>query len=257
LPRFVGLYNRFKPDVVIGYTSAMTEFAKYIKSKNIKCHRPNSVIATAEQLFSEQRQILENVFCCPVFNRYGSREVMLIASECEKHNGLHMNIDNLYIEILRNGKPANPGEMGEVVITDLFNYGMPFIRYQIGDYAVPSQSACTCGRGLPLLKEISGRTFDAIITLDGRKLTGLYFTHLMGNISGIEQFQIIQKRRDHLLVKIVKNNLYSESTTKQINEELTKIMGPKVTIEINFVDKIPFLDSGKRRITIKEFEPDN
>ena len=118
---------------------------------------------------------------------------MLIAAECEKHEGLHVTIDNLYVEILKDGKPAKPGESGEIVITDLNNYGMPFIRYKNGDIAVQSDNACSCGRGLPLIHDIDGRKMDTITAFDGKVVSGGFFPHLMKEIEEIGKFQVIQQ----------------------------------------------------------------
>ena len=104
---------------------------------------------------------------------------MLIASECEMHNGMHLSADNLYVEILKNNEPAGSGEMGMIVITDLHNYGMPFIRYRVGDVAVVRQDKCSCARGLPLIGDVEGRLLDVIVTPDNKIITGVFFPHLI------------------------------------------------------------------------------
>ena len=112
-----------------------------------------------------ERRTIEEVFQCPVTNRYGCEEVSLIACECQRHDGLHVNADGIYLEVLRpDGTPCPPGEPGMIVVTDLVNRAMPIIRYQVGDMGVLSDRQCPCGRGLPLLEKIEGRMADYVVT---------------------------------------------------------------------------------------------
>ena len=168
-----------KPNGIVAFTSAVYNLAKFAEENSItNCSVP-AVIIGAEKLYSYQRKLIERVFNTKVFNTYGCREFMLIAAECEKHEGLHTTVDNLFIEILREGKPVGPGESGDVVITDLHNYGMPFIRYKNGDIAVQGDKPCSCGRGLPLIRDIDGRKMDEITATDGKLVSGGFFPHLM------------------------------------------------------------------------------
>src|SRR5262249_20792418 len=135
------------------------------------------------------------------------REVALIACECTEHCGLHLNVDNLYVEFLReDGSPCAPDEVGYVVLTDLNNYGMPFIRYRIGDLGIPTNRDCPCGRGLPLMEGVTGRTMDIIHLPDGRHLTGLFFTHILlqHDFPGLESFQFEQTAPDCMKLRIVR-----------------------------------------------------
>src|SRR5688572_19629487 len=144
-------YNRMAPRVVCGYTNAIYEFARQVKQAGLSLRPPTGVITSAEKLYGYQREVIEDAFGAKVFDRYGCREVMMIGAECEQHTGLHVTADNLYVEVLRGGAPCEPGQVGEVVITDLHNYGFPLIRYRIGDAASWRGEPCSCGRGLPLL----------------------------------------------------------------------------------------------------------
>ncbi len=130
--------NAFRPRVVIGYTSAIYELARFARSRRLRCHSPQGVVTTAEKLYPHQRSMIEDAFGARVYDRYGCQEAMMLAGECDAHNGLHMNIDNYVIEILKDGTEAPAGESGEIVFTDLNNYSMPFIRYKNGDLAAKS-----------------------------------------------------------------------------------------------------------------------
>jgi len=256
LPRYVDELNTYKPEIIVGYAGTVAILAQFIKEKGRWCHSPRAVIATAEQISPEQRDLIESVFQAPVFNRYGSREFMIIGMECDQHDGLHLNIDNQYIEVLKDGKPVVPGEVGEVVITDLNNYAMPFVRYKIGDLGVLSDSKCSCGRGLPLLKSVNGRIMDAIKTRDGRCVTGLFFTHLMKDFEEIRQFRVIQKSYDALEIEFVRTEKYTDECLQYLRREIGKILGDGVGIIFRAVPEIRPLASGKQRITFSELPVD-
>src|SRR5690606_25431630 len=141
---------------------------------------PRSVIVGAEKLYPFQRKLIEEAFAAPVFETYGSREFMLIAAECDRHEGLHLTSEHLLVEILdEDGRPTPAGEAGNVVITDLYNFGMPFIRYANGDRAIAGWSKCSCGRGLPLLRQVTGRRLDVLHSPDGRRIPGEFFPHCL------------------------------------------------------------------------------
>ena len=246
--------ENFQPKVIVGYTNPLYTFAKFVNNQPTPPHiHPNSIITAAENLFDYQREEIEKAFGAPVFHSYGSREFMLIAMECEKHEGLHISAENLFVEILRDdGTPASPGEEGRVVITDLHNYGMPFIRYEIGDLAVWSTKTCSCGRGLPMLEKISGRVLDIIRTPNGKSVPGEFFPHLMKDFKGIEQFQIIQEKLDKLTVKLVTENGMNEEMLGEIKKHISEIMGENCSIEYKFVDAIPLTKTGKHRVTLSK-----
>ena len=127
----------------------------------IKTIQPKGIICSSMMLLPHERRQIEEVFGVKVINRYGCEEVSLIASECEKHEGLHLNVEHLFIEFIRSdGQDAKPGESGSIIVTDLINKAMPFIRYQIEDSGVPTDRRCSCGRGLPLMSEVTGRLAD-------------------------------------------------------------------------------------------------
>ena len=158
-------YRQARPRVVVGYANAVYEFARYAKQAGFELPPPIGVITSAEMLYPYQRQLIEEVFGAAVFNRYGCREVMMIGAECERHCGLHVTSDNLFVDgVQRDGRECKPGETGEVIITDLHNFAMPLIRYKVGNIGAWSESACPCGRGLPLMDVVNGQVLDLIVT---------------------------------------------------------------------------------------------
>jgi len=226
--------------------------ARYIKLHGGLRTKLQSVITAAETVTPAQRELLHEVFQVPVLASYGSREFMLIAMECE-HGGMHISADNLLVECLRDGSPAAPGELGQVVITDLHNYGMPFIRYQIGDVATIRAGLCPCGRGLPMLQDVHGRMPDTIQTPDGKLISGLFFPHLLKEFDWIEQFQVIQKELDKLHVKLVApDRRAAEQGLPQLRQEIFAVTGKDMQIEIIFVEDIPRTATGKHRNVVSE-----
>ncbi len=126
----------FRPQTMIAYTNPIYEFARFIEAEGLPVPSLHSIVVGAEKLHAFQRQKIEEVFGVRVFETYGSREFMLIGAECEEHAGLHLSMDNLLVEVVDDeGSPTPTGEIGNVVVTDLFNYAMPFIRYVTGDLA--------------------------------------------------------------------------------------------------------------------------
>jgi len=167
--RYAKTLRRYHPEILIGYPSALELFVRFCMSTGTGGPRPKAVVTSGEMLFPKQRDQIEGFFSCPVFDRYGIREFGDVAHECEKHEGLHVFNDLYHAEVLdEGGTPVKPGETGELVVTDLSNHYMPFIRYRTGDLAVQTDRLCSCGRGLPLLERIEGRPFDAIRTTSGK-----------------------------------------------------------------------------------------
>jgi phenylacetate-CoA ligase len=159
LRRYVDFVRRRRPALLDGYAEAFNVVASLLASKEIDGLQAGAIISSAQTLPPETRALVERQFGCRVFDKYGAREFSGIAHECEAHAGYHVNAESYLVEVVRDGRPAAPGEVGEVVITDLNNYCMPFIRYRIGDLAVAMDDrvACACGRGLPMIEVVIGR----------------------------------------------------------------------------------------------------
>lgn len=243
--------NKHKPKLFVSYPSPLATFAKFLLENDIKIPSIQSIITSAETLYSWQRSIIEKAFECSIYDRYGTREFGNIAHECNKHEGYHINLERFYIEILNEkGFPAKPKETGEIIITDLDNYGFPFIRYRIEDLAVPSNQLCSCGRGLPLIEKIEGRSFDIITAPNGNKIAGTFWTLTLRAIPGIDSFQIEQTSLNKLIVKIVPTSSYSKSAEQQLLEKISEKCGNEMEIRFVYTDKIPLTKSGKMRFVI-------
>jgi len=245
--------NRYKPAAIIGYTNPLYNLALFIGDNSRIKFAPQGVICAAEKVHSYQREVIERVFGAKVFNTYGSREFMLIAAECEKHEGLHVSAENLIVEIIKDdGTPAKDGETGKIIVTDLHNFGMPFIRYEIGDLGVATTRSCSCGRGLPLIADVVGRSLDVIRTPEGKIVPGEFFPHLMKDFSDIARFQVIQEKLDLLVIKLVPTTESIEITKKRIDSEVRKVVGPAMVITYEMVSDIPLTATGKYRVTVSK-----
>src|SRR5262249_38034183 len=196
---------RRRPGLLFGHAHSVYLLAEYVRGAGLRGIRPRGIITSAMVLHDWQRRVIEEVFACPVTNRYGCEEVSLIACECEQHHGLHVNSDGVYVELLRDGRPVAPGEPGSVVVTDLTNRAMPLLRYQVGDVAVWSERVCPCGRGLPLLERLEGREADYVVTARGELISGISLTENFAlEVPGVAQLQIGQETERRFRFPIVR-----------------------------------------------------
>jgi phenylacetate-CoA ligase len=192
-----------------------------------------------------------------IFDTYGSREVMLIAAECQAHQGLHVSMENLAVEIIvreaDTERPALPGELGEVVVTDLHNYGAPFIRYVNGDLAVAMPATrCVCGRALSRLQRVEGREMDTLRDGEGRPIGGMFFSVLFSVLADkVRGFQIVQRKDRSIDVKLVPGRLFDDSLLEMVKRNCEKAI-PGVDLRTHVVSDIPMGPAGKSRVVVVE-----
>ncbi len=251
------LMRRFRPHLLVAYVSSATLFATFVKEQGLTGIQPSAIQTSAEVLTPPQRRLLQEVFSCPVFDRYGCREVGNIAHECEAHAGLHLLAENNYTEFLgRDGRPVAPGDTGLITVTNLNNFAMPFIRYQPGDLGRPSRQRCPCGRGLPLMEMVDGRTTDIIRTPSGKLLHGEFFTHLFYGIEGIRQFQVVQKETTRIGITLVPGPRFDRDRIQNFLTSVIKEHGdPLFTVDFSVRSQIPPTASGKYRFVYSEISP--
>lgn len=237
-----------------GYASGLIVLARYMIKNKITASL-HGVTATAESLIPEHRELLEKAFGCEVFNRYGTREFGDISHECVKHIGLHVNMESFIVEILdENNKPCPAGVEGRIVITDLDNEVMPFIRYDTEDTGKILDKTCTCGRKSILMGPPSGRIVDTIVTPEGKHLSFGFFVLTFEDHPIVDQFQIIQQSENELKLLIVKNDSFTEKSFKPLLEKVINYCQP-MKVEVNYVEEIPTEASGKMRIVKSLREP--
>ncbi|MDC0936373.1 hypothetical protein OAS39_08805 [Pirellulales bacterium] len=246
------------PSLIMGHAHSLFLFAEFLHEDTGPPIHPHGIISTAMVLHDWERRKIEEVFQCPVTNRYGCEEVGLIACQCEEHGGLHINSDAVFIEILRSdGTPAAPGEVGRVIVTHLTNYPMPFIRYEIGDMAAFSDETCPCGRTLPMLDRIEGRVADFIVTPRGELVSGISLTENFAMlVPGVVQLQIVQEKIDRFLFRIVKASNFGRESEEMIEKLVVERFGDDVRYECEFLDRIDQEPSGKYRFCISKVDKD-
>ena len=240
---YLELIRKFKPKGIRGYASSL-----YVLAQQASGIKLDFAISSSEVLFDRYRKLIEEKFECDVYDNYSSREFM-VASECKEHPGYHVAAENVMVEFVRDNEHVAPGERGEILITDLTKYGMPLIRYETGDLGRPSDETCPCGRGLPLIKCIEGRVTDIISTPKGKFISSPAVTLLFKNLE-VNQFQIVQKTKEKLVIKIVKGPKYSQIDTQYVLDQFRKYIGEDMEVEVEFVKEIPLRKSGKHRVVV-------
>jgi len=246
LKNFFSQYISFKPNIIKCFPNALTPFALYLKTKNITVPGVRSVSCTGETLYRQQRELFASVFNAEIFEKVGTRESGVFACECRNHKGLHIFSEGVYLEILNeNTKPAAPGEIGRLFLTDLFNKAMPLIRYEIGDMAVAGgDRKCSCGSQLPLIEKYLGRDRDIIIDSHGNPKPGYLFVEVIRHLNLNAQIQVVQSDKASIIVNIV-NKSKEEIDVDKLKLEYSDILGPAIEIIVNFTDEIKRDPSGK------------
>lgn len=251
---FAEKWQKTAPTLLFGHAHSIFLLAGYVRDLGISTIRPRGIIATSMMLIPHERKVIEEVFQVKVTDRYGCEEVGLIASECEKHEGLHLNIEHLFVEFLRDdGTRAAQGEAGTIVVTDLLNRAMPLVRYRLEDMGVPTERKCSCGRGLPLMESVTGRTADFLVRSDGTKIAGVsLIENTLTRIPGIDQMQIVQNSLETLDVNIVPGAHYPENGNEEIDTYFKGLLGEKTLVTIRHMDNIELEKAGKFRFCISK-----
>jgi phenylacetate-CoA ligase len=249
---FIKVIRRRQPRMLFGYPSALAHIAKFAESEGTRMNDLGVRVAfvTAERLYDHQRDVIARVFGCKVANGYGGRDAGFLAHECP-HGGMHITAEDVILEIVdESGRNVPTGETGELVVTHLATRDFPFIRYRTSDVGALDDRQCACGRGLPLLKEIQGRTTDFIIAQDGTVMHGLALIYVVRDVTGIRSFKIIQETLDRIQLLIVPDDSFDEGVRGSIRAGFKKRLGDKVEINIEIVADIPAEASGKFRYVV-------
>ncbi|HEY7955971.1 MAG TPA: phenylacetate--CoA ligase family protein [Polyangia bacterium] len=256
LEKVVTEIRRRRPTALVCYTQAGADLARFIVERGLRDWDELPVLCCAERLLPDDRERFEAAFGA-VFETYGCREVMLIGAECEAHEGLHLSSENLIVEVVvtdgNRTRPARPGESGEVVITDLHNLGMPFIRYANGDLAVAGpEGACACGRSLPRLASVDGRVTDTLKDARGERVSGLLFNVMFAALAGtVRRFQAVQHPDRSVTLKLVPTEKLDDSALATIRDNFARHL-PGLPLRTELVDDIPLSPSGKRKVVVVE-----
>jgi phenylacetate-CoA ligase len=239
---------RFRPTLLRGYAGGTYVFAKYLLDHGDERIRPQAVCCTGDTLYPHYREAIEAAFDAPVFDSYGG-EGILATNQCEA--GTYHIMPNVLLEVESEGPGTDEGQPGRVLLTSLTNMAMPLIRYDIGDVAISGEGKCTCGRSWPHVKTIVGRETDIIVTPAGRRLVCHHFNNVLREFDGIDQFQVLQDRPEHLVIRVSTNHSFARTSDEpRLRRELEGLAGEGVTWEVAYVDDLPIPPSGKRRYII-------
>ncbi len=254
----LSILEKIKPRIIYGFPTTLMVMAKIIEKNRTKYVRirPRFIISHAETLFEDSRNYIEFVFGCPVYNEYGTTEFVRMAWECKERKGLHIDVDSVILEILKDGRPCQPGETGEIVLTGLHNYAMPLIRYRIGDIGSMSDAKCPCGRGLPLLKTIEGRD-DSFLTLPSDKiLSPRHIVPLVEKFPQITEFRLVQEEKTKIVLYIVDNPSITGQVIGGVRNELYKLIEKEVDLRVEKVDRLDKTQRGKMQAIVSKVKPE-
>ena len=257
LDEFLHEIHSARPKMLFGYPSSLAHLACYAQAKNIRVDNLGIKVAfvTSERLYDNQREQIESIFGCRVANGYGGRDAGFIAHECPA-GGMHITAEDIIVEIVdEQGMPLPFGSSGEVVVTHLATGDFPFIRYRTGDVAILSDQVCSCGRGLPLIQEIQGRTTDFIVASDGTLMHGLALIYVVRDLPGVQQFKIIQENLYATRILLVTDATFKDTLITTIKSDVMRRLGADVKVDVEIVAHIAKEASGKYRYVISHVSP--
>lgn len=255
LPYYFDKLTADKIEYIEGYPSNLYILALYLLKRG-QTFPVKAVFTSSETLFENQREAIEKAFECKIFDYYGMAERAVFASECAEHSGHHLNSDYGITEFLDSKNvPVSKGALGRIIGTSLYNYAMPFIRYQTNDSCSLKVEQCSCGCNFPLMDDIATKN-ESIVTLpDGRLISPSVLTHPFKPMHNIIESQIIQEEVDKLIVRVVRGKRYSQEDENKLLAAFRERLGEQISIKINYLDSIPKTKSGKFKWVISNIDP--
>lgn len=257
LDHFVAEIRRIRPTMLFGYPSSLSLIAEHAAARGVRLDQLGIRVAfvTSERLYDNQREAIARGFGCPVANGYGARDAGFIAHECPEGQ-LHISAEDIVVETVRpDGSPCAPGEAGEIVTTHMATRDFPFVRYRTGDVGVLSHAPCACGRGLPVLAEVQGRTTDFVVARDGTVMHGLALIYTVRDLPGVERFRIEQQSLDRTVVQVVTKPPFDAASEERIVRDYQARLGQGVDVVVQRVAEIPAEASGKFRYVVSRVKP--
>jgi phenylacetate-CoA ligase len=242
---FFEIINRQQLKLLEGYANAVYLFARFLIDNDLQLEYPLQTVLSAEKCSIDDRRTITKVFGIEPIDRYGTREFGAIAQECPRRKGLHISAESFFLESMKSQEGVE-----KLLVTSLDNLYMPFIRYEIGDTSQFTDRSCKCGRGLPLIDEITGRITDFIKTSEGSATSGTLFVHNLRHYDYIEDYQLIQWTLNEIELKLVVSKEMPYIDEKRIKESIMQYLPKSMKIDLSFVEYIERPESGKRMFVI-------
>ena len=256
LAQFVEIIRTAPPTMLFGYPSSLALIAQQARRQGQDMTQLGIKVAfvTSEKLYDTQRALISEVFGCPVANGYGARDAGFIAHECPS-GSLHISAEDIIVETVRpDGSPTAAGEAGEIVVTHLTTSDFPFVRYRTGDIGVLSDMPCACGRGLPMLKEVQGRSTDFVVAQNGTVMHGLALIYSVRDLPGVERFKIEQMTRNLTVVKVLAGPEFGAAQEERIIRDFKSRLGDAVQVQVDRVSEMGNEASGKFRYVVSHVQ---
>jgi len=241
---------QFGPDVVRGFPSVLASFADKITDEDRLRLKPRFVNTDSENLTDLARQKIERAFKAPVYDVYDCYECNVIAYQCPRGEGYHVMDPSIVVEVLNDGRPAEPGESGEIVLTSLHAWASPLIRYMPGDMAERGPERCACGAPCSTLSKVHGRTHDVFLLPEGRSILPKYLSvPLRPVMPALHLYQIVQEAPDRVVVRLqlIPGAELSGEKLETVRKGVSRHLGEGITVLVSVVDEIPCEPNGKFR----------
>jgi phenylacetate-CoA ligase len=247
--------NEYRPDVLFGYSGSLKILANYILDNHPSHIDPRYIFGVSDLMDDDCRNLVYSSFHKKIVDLYGAAEGGCIAWECDECKEYHINVDTVIVEFLRENKPVSPGIQGRIVVTNLCSFAMPIIRYELGDIGIQSEKGILCGRQLPLMKIVEGRSDAFVVLPSGTLLSPMFFFGIMKPIKGIHKWRILQDKNRSLTIHIVPSKDFSTATIEQIKQRVKTNIKEKMDVYIQLKKNIPDDSSGKVRAVISKVSP--
>ena len=239
---------QWAPQNIDSVPSHLFQMAHAMEPNEVKPDALKRIVTSSEYLEPNIRRYIKYRYTADVFDIYGCTEIKEIAWECERHNGYHINEDEVLVEIINDDKPVGFDEVGDIVITDLRNKAMPLIRYRIGDRGLFRSKPCSCGRTFSLMAPSAGRSSDFIITPNGKKLSPYRFTTAIEKINGLLQYQLIQEDVQSIIVKAIMDERNGPLVLREIQKRIQAVVIEPMDIKVEACKKIDIEENGKFKV---------
>jgi phenylacetate-CoA ligase len=252
MDRYLEAIRGYKPSCIFGYASSVALLASHIEARGKAFRLPSLkvVFTTGEPLYPDQRELIARAFGVPVANEFGSRDSGYIAHESPAGQMLVMSESTLLEVLDAEGRPVQPGQTGEAVITGLCSQAQPFVRYRTGDMVQMSDKPCAEGRGLHVLESVQGRKTDFVVRSDGTVMHALAIIYVLRELEEVREFKFIQHETRRAEVQIVPRAGWSNEATQRVVAGIQGRLGADCTVEITLVDAIAPEASGKHRYVV-------